>query len=229
MAKTIIVGGYGPGISSAVAEKFGSAGFNVALAARSAERLAAGVKALEGKGIKAAAFPTDLADEAAVRALVGKVRDKLGPISVVQWTAYGSGGGDLLTAKGAEIHQALDVAVTGLLAAIQESLPDLRSQPNAAILVTNGGLGLFNDQVDAMGAQYNLMGLSLANSAKHKLVRLLSHKLKADNIYVGEVMVLSSVKGTPFDSGNATLEAATVADKFWQIYTARTDVTVQVS
>ena len=52
MTKTIIVGGYGPGIATSVAEKFGSQGYAVALVARNAERLAAGVKALEAKGIK---------------------------------------------------------------------------------------------------------------------------------------------------------------------------------
>ncbi|HEX7670382.1 MAG TPA: hypothetical protein VF395_12390 [Polyangiaceae bacterium] len=38
MAKTIVVCGYGPGISSAVAEKFGAEGFSVALAARNASQ-----------------------------------------------------------------------------------------------------------------------------------------------------------------------------------------------
>jgi NADP-dependent 3-hydroxy acid dehydrogenase YdfG len=47
MAKTIVVVGFGPGISTAVAEKFGSSGFAVALVARNEERLAAGVKALK--------------------------------------------------------------------------------------------------------------------------------------------------------------------------------------
>jgi len=36
MAKTILISGYGPGISSAIAEKFGSEGYAVALAARNA-------------------------------------------------------------------------------------------------------------------------------------------------------------------------------------------------
>ena len=62
MAKTIVVVGFGPGISSAVAEKFGSSGFSVGLVARSEERLAAGVKALKAKGIEAAAFPADASD-----------------------------------------------------------------------------------------------------------------------------------------------------------------------
>ena len=50
----IIVVGYGPGISTGVAEKFGAEGFQVSLVARNKERLDAGVKALEAKGVKAA-------------------------------------------------------------------------------------------------------------------------------------------------------------------------------
>jgi hypothetical protein len=72
------------------------------------------------------------------------------------------------------------------------------------------------------------MGLAVANSAKHKLVGLLSKKLAADKIYVGEAMVLSTVKGTAFDSGQATIEAITVANKFWELYKARGEVTGQV-
>ncbi|MDB4959868.1 MAG: Short-chain dehydrogenase/reductase [Myxococcales bacterium] len=227
MPKTIIVGGYGPGISNAVAERFGKEGFSVALVARNADRLATGVKALQAKGIRAEAFPADLAQPDAVRTLVTKVREKLGPITVLQWTAYSGGAGDLTKASTAEIRGVFDVAVAGLLAAIQESLPDLREQ-KGAVLVTNGGLGFFDPQVDAMGVAWNAMGLSMANSAKHKLVRLLAEKLRPDGVYVGEVMVTGTVKGTAFDSGNATLDPAMIGGKFWDLYQARKDTTVVV-
>jgi NAD(P)-dependent dehydrogenase (short-subunit alcohol dehydrogenase family) len=84
MAKTIVVAGYGPGVSAAVAERFGAEGFQVALVGRSADKLAAGVKALEAKGIKAAAFTADLGDPSAIRRMVEKVRGELGPISVLE-------------------------------------------------------------------------------------------------------------------------------------------------
>jgi hypothetical protein len=45
-------------------------------------------------------------------------------------------------------------------------------------------------------------------------------------VYVGEVVVLGQVKGTAFDSGNATLEPSAIADRFWQVYQGRTDITV---
>jgi len=228
MAKTILVSGYGPGISTAVAERFGAEGFAVALAARNAERLAAGVKALEAKGIRAAAFPTDVSDPAAARALVGKVRATLGPLTAIEWTAYSGAAGDLLAAEVADVRAVLDVAVTSLLAVVREALPDLKAQKDAAVLVVNGGLGYFDPQVDAMAVQWGSMGLAVANSAKHKLVGLLSQKLKADGVYVGEAMVLGLVKGTAFDTGNATIDPKTVAAKLWDLYRARDQVTAEI-
>src|SRR5579863_8153911 len=128
MTKTILVCGYGPGISNAVAERFGAEGFSVALASRNSERVAAGVKALESKGIRAAGFPVDLGDPAAARAVVGKVRDALGPIRVLEWNAYSGDAGDLLTAEVPAIRGVLDIAVTSLLASIQAALPDLKKE-----------------------------------------------------------------------------------------------------
>lgn len=229
MAKTIIIGGFGSGISQAIAEKFGAEGFSVALVARSEDKIVAGAKALEAKGIKVGAFAADLGDPASVKAMVAKVRSALGPITIVQWNAYSGAAGDLLAADAAGIRNVYDVAVTGLVTAVQEALPDLKTEKNAAVLVTNGGLGFNGQQVDAMGVQWNAMGLSIANAAKHKLVGLLSEKLKGDNVYVGEVVVMGAVKGTAFDSGSATLEAKTIAAKFWEVYEGRTEVSTNIS
>jgi NADP-dependent 3-hydroxy acid dehydrogenase YdfG len=228
MAKTILIGGYGSGISQAVAERFGAEGFSLALVARSEDKLAAGAKALEAKGFKAAAFPADLGDPASVKAMVAKVRGALGPITVVQWNAYSGAAGDVLTADAAALRNVYDVAVTGLVTAIQEALPDLRKENESAVLVTNGGLGFYDPKLDAMGVQWNAMGVSIANAAKHKLVGLLAEKLKGDGVYVGEVVVLGAVKGTAFDNGTATLEAKTIAAKFWDLYRARGDVSANV-
>ena len=62
------------------------------------------------------------------------------------------------------------------------------------------------------------MGLALANAAKHKLVGLLSPRLRDDGVFVGEVMVAGTVKGTAWDSGNANLEPGVIANKFWEMY-----------
>jgi NAD(P)-dependent dehydrogenase (short-subunit alcohol dehydrogenase family) len=228
MSKTILVAGYGPGISTAVAETFGAEGFQVALVARDADKLAAGVKALEAKKIKAAAFPADLGDAAAAAALAAKVRQSLGPITVIEWTAYANDAGDLLAADTATIQRVLAVATTSLLATLRGALPDMKGQPDAALLVVNGGLGYFDPAVDEGAVKWGSMGLALANAAKHKLVGLLSKKLKDDGVYVGEAMVLGSVKGSAWDRGQAGIEAKTVAGKLWDLYRARGDVTAEI-
>lgn len=220
MAKTIMIGGFGPGISTAVAEKFGAEGFAVALVARNAERVATGAKALAAKGIRAEAFSADLSKPADIRAVVAKVRASLGPISALQWSAYSGAAGDLTTASADDVTSVLAVAVGGLTAAVQAVLPDLVAE-KGAVLVTNGGLGFFDPKIDAVGVEWNVMGLSVANSAKHKLVALLAHKLKSQGVYVGEIVVTGTVKGSAFDNGQGNIDPRTISSKFWDMFQAR--------
>jgi NADP-dependent 3-hydroxy acid dehydrogenase YdfG len=230
MGKTILVVGFGPGISTAVAEKFGSSGFSVALVARSEDKLTAGVNALKAKGIEAAAFRADAGEPVAVRAAIGLAREMLGPLTVVHWNAYGgSEAGDLMTADPDAVRSVFDVAVVGLVAAVQEALPDLKKTKDGAVLITNGAFGEINPLMDHYAATSKAMGLALANAAKHKLVGLLAERLKGDGVYVGEVMVAGSIKGTRRDNGAANLDGSTVANKFWELYQARGEIRASVS
>lgn len=221
MSKTILVTGYGSGISHAVAEKFGSQGFAVAIAARNAANLEDGVKKLAAKGINALAVPTDVSDLAAVRAAVKKTRAELGELTAIHWNAAGYGAGDLLTAPAEELRAGFDTGITGLVAAIQEALPDLKKAGNGAVLVTDGGFGVFDDGVDRACVEFKAMGLAIANSAKHKTVRLLNKRLATEGVFVGEVMVHGTVKGTSWDTGHATIEASAIAEQFWKLFTER--------
>jgi len=229
MKPVLIIFGYGPGISDAVAQKFGTNGFSVALVSRNRERLNAGVAALAARGVEAAAFVADAGDPDAVRTAVNEVRARMGHVTAIEWTAYDSSAGDLTTATAEEIRRLFNVATVGLTIAIQAALPDLRRARNAAVLVTNGGLALYDSAIDEAAAARNLMGLSIANAAKHKLVRVLAPKLKSEGIYMGEIVVQSSVRGTSFDHGQATLEASVVAEEFWRLYQTRDRHTVTIA
>jgi len=224
MPKSILVVGYGPAISAAIAERFGAAGFAVGLVARNEQRLAAGVKALEEKGIRAAAFVADAGDPSAIRGAIQQARAALGPIAILQWNAASVGPGDLLTAPSDEVRSLFDVSIVGLLAAVDEALPDLKAVGDGAVLITNGGLGELRPSVDELAVKLGSMGLALANAAKHKLVGLLATRLKGHGVYVGEVMVAGLVKGSASDRGHATLAASSVAQRFWELYQARREV-----
>jgi len=227
MAETIVICGYGVGISDAVARRFAKEGYRVAIVARNAERLNAAAQKLTAEKLDVKAFACDVGDVDAVKKLIANVQSSLGPIKVLHWNAYSGGAGDLKTAGADELRAVLNVTVHGLLAAVQAALPDLKAQ-QGALLVTGGGFAFYDPAVDAAATQWGAQGLAIGKAAQHKTVGLLSKSLQADGVYVGEVVVTGLVKGTAFDSGNATLEASTIAEKFWELYRARDIVSVTI-
>lgn len=229
MSKTIAIVGFGPGTSTSVAEKFGMEGFSVGLVGRSEERLSAGLTTLKAHGIDGAAFAADAADVASIQAAVRTIRTQLGPITAIHWNVVGgTEAGDLLNADQSALRGIFDAAVFGLLVAVREALPDLKSAGDGAILITNGGFGELSPQIDEYATSINAAGVALSNAAKNKLVGLLAARLKGDGIYVGEVMVRGTIKGTPTESGNA-IEPSKIAEKFWELYRSRGETLVGVS
>lgn len=225
MKKTIIVCGHGPGISDAVARKYGKEGWNVAIVARNAERLAAAEKALVADGISAKGFAVDLGKVDAVRALVKDVRAAFGPVAAIHYNAYTGGAGDAGSVALADVEASLAVSVLGLLAATQEALADLK-EAKGAVLVTGGGFAYYDPKVDAMATQYGAVALAISKAAQHKTVGLLKASLEKEGIYVGEVVVTGLVKGTAFDHGNATLDPKDIANKFFELHEKRAESSV---
>lgn len=229
MSKTIVVCGYGVGISRAVAERFGREGFAVALVARNQDKLRAAAAELSKSGIRAQGFACDLGDPAALAPLLADVRNALGPIAVLHWNAYNHAAGDLLTAEPDALRSVFDLSVTSFVQAVRASLPDLQKAEAPAVLVTGGALSTYGAAADERAAQWGAMGLALAKSAQHKTTGLLHAKLKPLGIYVAEVTVSAIVKGTAADRGQGTLEASAVGEKFWELYRARKDVYASIS
>ena len=82
--------------------------------------------------------------------------------------------------------------------------------------------------MDALATNLKTVGVALANAAKHKLVGLLSARLKDDSVYVGEVMIAGAVKGTAW-AGDSGIEGSKIADAFWGLYQARGEIRARVS
>ncbi|WP_010184594.1 SDR family NAD(P)-dependent oxidoreductase [Sphingomonas sp. PAMC 26605] len=230
MSKVIIIVGFGPGVSTAVADKFGAEGFSIGLIARSQARLTAGVEALEAKGVAAVAFAGDAGDPIAIRGAIAAARAAFGRIDVLLWNASsGHGVGDLLSVDPSSVTGVFDVAIAGLLAAVQETLPDLKAAGDGAILVTNGALGDLDPAVDRAAIAAKADGIGIGNAAKAKLVGLLAARLDDDGIYVGEVTIAGVVRGTRAAiPGVPMIEGAAVADAFWDLYHGRQDIRVRI-
>lgn len=227
-AGTLVVFGYGPGISHAAAERFGREGYSLALVGRNAERLADGVRRLRAAGLEAASYKSDAADAAVVRRTVEEIRQGSGGISAILWTAFRSGDvHDVLAARPEDVERAFDVGVTGLLTCVQTALDDLKAAPGAAILVANGAVGEDTAEADGFAAMLGIDGVALENAAKTKLVGILAERLREFDIHVGEVTIAGSVKGTATGSSTA-IEPSEIAEKFWSLARERHQTRVRL-
>jgi short-subunit dehydrogenase len=84
--KTIAVVGAGPGVGMAVAERFGRAGYRVALLARNVSRLRDLASRLEAKGIQTEVFEADVLDRSDLAESLDEAAQRLGPIDVLEYS-----------------------------------------------------------------------------------------------------------------------------------------------
>lgn len=220
MNKTLIIFGYGQGISQAVAQRFGREGFTLALVARRREVLDTAVGALQEQGIRAYAFAADLADTEAARQVVREVRAKIGHLAVLHWNAFADVEGNLLETAPSVLQESLNIRLISYLTAIQEALPDLQTA-GGAVLATGGITAFDRPEINTFAQDLGVIAVSVA--AQHKATSLLALSLQPRGVYVGEVIVGGFVHGTPGAQGQrGSVYPQDVAERFWQLYQART-------
>lgn len=219
MKNTILICGYGPGISHAVARRFGKAGHPVALVARNALRLAEAVTELAVEGIEARAFPADLSDTKAIQRVIANVHASLGRIEILHWNVFLDIEGGLLSTSVKDLSKSFDLRVAGYIAAVQENLDDLTAT-RGTVLATSGVMALDDPQINAFAADY--AALAIGVTAQRKATHILAHTLAPRGIHVGEVIVNGFVEGTPGGIGkNNTVTPTDIADQFWELHTTR--------
>ena len=137
--KTLLITGASTGIGRATAEAAVKAGWKVALAARSADKLAGIVDALGAD--HALAIPTDVTDPADVEGMVAKAQG-FGTLSAVFANA-GLGASAPGTEKG-EIdnwREMIDVNIWGLCLTVKFAMPVLKQVEGGHILLTGSRAG----------------------------------------------------------------------------------------
>lgn len=136
--KVVLVAGAGPGLGRAVAVRAAGQGASVVLASRTAAAL---TEIADKIGDRALAVPTDLADETAVRALVGRSLRAFGRIDALVHNAFtmppmrSLGRADL-----DEVRAGLDGNVITALRTIRLATPALIESRGAVVVVNSAVL-----------------------------------------------------------------------------------------
>ncbi|MGI9498727.1 MAG: SDR family NAD(P)-dependent oxidoreductase [Geminicoccaceae bacterium] len=135
MSKPVcLVTGVGPdkGTGAEITRRFAKGGYQVAMLARDAARLAELETAIDGTK----AYPCDVADLDALVATIAKVRNNLGAPSVVVHNALRSVRGSILDLDPDDLEKNFRVNTTALLHLARETIPAMLEAGKGTILVT---------------------------------------------------------------------------------------------
>jgi len=127
-----LISGVGPGTGAALARRFASGGYRVAMLARDEDRLRTLASEIEGS----LAYVCDVSDSGAVRATVARVRGDLGAPTVLVHNAVGGAFGDFLEIEPDQLRANFEVNVMGLLYLARALAPAMIEAGRGAIMVT---------------------------------------------------------------------------------------------
>ncbi|GAA3805468.1 SDR family oxidoreductase [Streptomyces coacervatus] len=136
--RTAVVTGAASGIGEAVAVTLAAQGARVALLARRAERLEAGVEKIRADGGQALAVAADVTDDASVAAAVERIHEAYGTVDLVVNNAGVMLPNPIEAARVDEWQRMIDTNVTGVLrvtGAFAEDLTEAAAQGRSADLV----------------------------------------------------------------------------------------------
>lgn len=203
MSKSIMIIGAGPAIGRGVAEKFGSEGWAVVLAARNPDRLAEEAAALSAKGVAVHTLAVDATDPIALRAAVAKGDELTGGLNVVHFNAAVVRIQDLFSMTDAEVTSDLAINVAAGLHTVRAAV-GLFGERGGTILVTGGGIATVPNP--------NAVSLGVGKVAMRHAVQALVEPLAERGIRIATATVREKIL-----PGSA--ESAGVAELMWRLAT----------
>ena len=207
--KTIAIVGAGPGLGRSLAKCFGVAGFNVALLARTPERLDRLVAELDELGVAGRAYPADAADAAALTEALGRIEAHWGRIDVLEFSPTGGGApvaaGDVTPQ---DVRAVFESQVLGAVAAVRAVLPGMRQRGDGALLFTTGASSVIPV---AMMGNHGPAGAALRNYAL-----ALNQALAPEGIYAGHLAIDLFI-----EPGRGEADPDAIAERFFELYERR--------
>jgi NADP-dependent 3-hydroxy acid dehydrogenase YdfG len=198
--KVVIITGASMGIGEAMARVFAAAGAKLVLAARSVDKLEAVAQSLPNQA-EALIVPTDMTDQAQVKALIERAYEHFGRIDLLINNAGQAAAGPIATVNPEHYRQIIELNMLGPLHAIQAVVPKMKAQGGGVIINISSRVSKM--AIPGIGAyastKYALNGLSLTAH----------NELGADNIRV----VLFHPGLTSTDFGKNTLHEENGSDR----------------
>jgi NAD(P)-dependent dehydrogenase (short-subunit alcohol dehydrogenase family) len=207
--KTLAILGAGPGLGSALARRFAKSGWSVALVARRAEVLDAGLAELAPFGVDTCGVQADVTDRPGVERAFHEIAEAVGVPDVVAYNASIYQAEGVLALSNEALRLALDIHVVGALNTAQCAVAAMQHTDNGVLIFTVNSLAR---SPEAMSA-----ALSIGKGGQLNLALSVERELDGTPIHVGVVTVCGPIKaGTAYDPDR-------LAEVYWELATQDPD------
>ncbi len=215
--QSAVILGVGPGLGAAAARRFATAGYAVAVAARTAEKLDPIVAGINKAGGKAIAIPADSTNEADVIELVARTERDLGPLGVAIYNASGRVVKSVLELTGAEVEEAWRRSCLGGFFLGREAARRMVPRETGTILFTGA--------TSAMRGSANFAAFAIGKFGLRALAQSMARELWPKGIHVAHI----NIDG-PINTGaqaarlaaerapDGLLEPAAIAESYFQLH-----------
>lgn len=176
-APVVLVTGVGPGTGAAIARRFASGGWRVAMLARTRDRLSA----LESELPGSRAYLCDVTDPVALDAVIGRVEHELGPIEAVVHNAVGGAWGNFLEIDPAVLEANFKVNTMALLHLARRVAPAMIAAGRGSIIVTGN--------TSAQRGRAGFAGFAPTKAAQRILAEAMARQLGPSGVHVAYVVI----------------------------------------
>jgi NAD(P)-dependent dehydrogenase (short-subunit alcohol dehydrogenase family) len=210
----------GPRLGLSLGKVFGGHGFDVALIARSRERLGGLTAELAALGVTAAGFPADVTDRSTLTAALDSAAGRFGGIGVLHYSSPGAGTTDALRGTGPldvtvdNLGPQIESTCYGAVTATRAVLPAMLAAGTGTLLYTTGGSSVTPAPV--------FVSAGMAGAALRKWALTLNRALAGRGVYAGHVAIGAWIAGTPgAPAGAPGKEPDDIARLYWDLHTSR--------
>lgn len=213
--KVCVISGVGPGTGAALARRFASGGYSVAMLARNAARLSE----LEREITGAKAFPCDVSDPKQVEAAAAAIAREFGQPDVVIHNAVGGAFGSFLDIDPAVLNQNFQTNTMGLLYLARSFVPAMIARGSGALIATGN--------TSALRGRAAFAGFAPTKAAQRILAEAIARDAGPKGVHVAYV-VIDAVIDVPWTRerfkdrpDNFFIKPAAIADEIF--HTAHQD------
>ena len=211
MRPLVIITGVGPGTGSAMVRRFHDGGYQVAMLARTVERLTD----LESELPNAFAVPCDVADPAALAAALDAIEQRAGVPKVVIHNAVGGAFGNFLDIEPQVLLQNFQINVMALLHLARWAAPRMEAAGGGALLATGN--------TSAVRGKAGFAGFAPSKAAQRILAESIAREMGPRGVHVSFMMIdaiidLSWTRARWADkSDDFFIKPSDIAEEVWHV------------